>query len=287
MEENFFSEANVRIAIVDDQKRERDLLSEILKEYGTKRRYLMNIDTFSDGEQVLDGYTQYLFVVIFMDIFMPGMDGIEAARKIREKDADVSIVFVTTSTEHMPEAFDVHAFQYLVKDGDAAALREKVFRLMDELLARRIAAEKVFHFISERHEYALPFTELLCLESDGHYTVVTDKKGQRYRSRLSFSDAVDSLSGDRRFLSINRGILVNMDYIVSFDRGICTMLHELTLPVNVRKQKDIDQLRQNYVFQKLHEEMQRSAGSEEIVLGSEASTLWEESEKLSSEITNP
>ena len=95
-------------------------------------------------------------------------------------------------------------------------------------------------------------------------------------------------SGNENVILCERGIRTYSDYLRNtLDLSAVPMLHELTLPVNVRKQKDIDQLRQNYVFQKLHEEMQRSAGSEEIVLGSEASTLWEESEKLSSETTNP
>ena len=71
---------------------------------------------------------------------------------------------------------------------------------------------------------------------------------------MTFSTAKELLEKDGRFLSLNRGLLVNMDEVVDIEEGICTLKDGMTLPVNVRKTKSIMDIFQNYMFEKIRKE---------------------------------
>lgn len=250
----------MRIAIADDLARDRNDLADLIREAGTACRCRTDIDDFETGEELLSVFRPFSYSLIFLDIFMDGFSGIETARKIRETDPEVKIIFVTTSSDHMPEAFDVHAFHYLLKTDGREAMRSRITRLLAEVLKEEAREPEAFRFISDRHETALPYSSILCMESSGHYTVVTDRRLKKYRIRMTFSEATAALSHDRRFLIINRGVLVNMDYIRSFEKGICTLKYDLSFSVNVKRAREIDEQRQKYVFSRLHDDMKAKQG---------------------------
>ncbi len=92
-----------------------------------------HIDLFPGGEDLLGTYRPFQYTVIFLDIYMDGISGIETAEKIREADEDANLVFLTASEEHRPEAFSVFATAYLIKpctlcimlNGDTFPIRMK------------------------------------------------------------------------------------------------------------------------------------------------------------------
>ncbi len=251
----------MRIAIADDAAVDRLLLAEIIKEAAIACRCRTDVDRFENGEDFLNAFHPFSYSLIFLDIYMNGLSGIETAKKIRETDSEVKIIFVTTSSDHMPEAFDVHAYQYIRKTDGKQAILQKVTGLLAEVQKEQSATPAAFHFISDRQEIALPYSSILCVESNGHYTIVTDRRLKKYRVRLTFSDTAASLSEDRRFLVINRGILVNMDYIRSFEGGICTLTHDISFPINVKKSRDINEQRQQYIFSRIHDDMKAKQGA--------------------------
>lgn len=251
----------MRIAIADDAAVDRILLAEVIKQAALACRARTDVDRFESGEELLSSFKPYSYSLIFLDIYMEGLSGIETAKKIRETDPDVKIVFVTTSSDHMPEAFSVHAWQYLQKSDGKDAMTEKVTGILAEVQKELSANRKAFHFISDRQEVTLPYSSLLYVESSGHYTIVTDRRLKKYKSRMTFSETETALRDDRRFLTINRGILVNMDYIRSFEGGICTLTHDITFPINVKKRREINEQRQKYIFSRLHEDMKAKQGA--------------------------
>lgn len=250
----------MRIAIADDAAVDRILLTETIKEAALACRCRTEVDVFESGDDLLSAFRPYSYSLIFLDIYMEGLDGIDTAKKIRQTDSDVKIIFVTTSSDHMPEAFDVHAYQYLKKTDGKDATLQKVKGLLFEVQKEQSRDPKTFHFISDRQEVSLPYSSLLCIESNGHYTIVTDRRLKKYRSRMTFAQAEEALKDDRRFLTVNRGILVNMDYILSFDGGICTLTHDITFPINVKKSRDINEQRQQYIFSRIHDDMKAKQG---------------------------
>ena len=100
----------MKIAICDDDKRAADILMDILHQYPNP---LEKIDVYFSGEEFLKQTETY--DLLFLDIDMKGMDGIETARRIRLRDRKLKIVYVTAYSEYGGRAFSVHAFGYLLK----------------------------------------------------------------------------------------------------------------------------------------------------------------------------
>ena len=240
----------MKIAVVDDLKADTKRLGRILSEYSVRQELDADIDTFANAEDFLVGFVPRLYNIIFLDIYMAGITGIEAARIIREKGDDSIIIFLTSSEDHLMEAFDIHAYGYLIKPADYDELLEKVFKIMDDIVRRIPPHEPKLSFSHNRDSYSIPYSDIICLRSDGHNTEITDSSLEVYRPRLSFSAITDKLLSDRRFLLINRGILVNMDHIDSFEDKICILKDGTSLPVNVRKSRQLDDIYRAYIQSK-------------------------------------
>ena len=245
----------MNIAIVDDLQEEREKLKACLDEYIQTSRIHCNVRVCKNAEELMEGYRPLLYTIIFLDIYMPGMSGIEAAEKIRETDSDTILIFLTDSMEHMPEAFNCHAYDYIQKPADP----ERIRKIMDEITRKQSRAEKALSFISDRESYSIPYKDIVALCSAGHYLEISDRNGNTYTTRMTFAGISKEFEHESRFLLINRGILVNMDYILGFGDGMCQLEGNLSMPANVRNSKNIEEIWHNYLFSKLRRKsMERS-----------------------------
>ena len=113
-----------RIAICDDDVKMRRLLCQAAEGYGAA----CEVDEFSDGMELLECNTQY--DILFLDIDMPRMNGIETAERIRRTDRRVKIIYVTGYRDYMSQSFAVHPFAFLVKP----VQKEEIIRQMKEAL---------------------------------------------------------------------------------------------------------------------------------------------------------
>ena len=150
----------MKIAICDDLLSERDnlrgLLGAILAENGQSAE----ICEFESGEALLQ--SKQSFGLIFLDIYMDGITGIETARQLKESDPDSLIVFTTTSIEHGADAFEVDAFHYLVKPIDPAKLRSVLRRWLNLLSEIQTVELK-----SGRGNRKVPVRDILYVEVQG------------------------------------------------------------------------------------------------------------------------
>ena len=238
----------MNIALVDDMEVELELIEYILKEYAAIHRMDLTISCFTSSEALLEDYHPLKYSVIFLDIYMEGITGVQAAEKLRAIDRDALIVFLTSSDEldHMLNAFSFHAYDYILKPTDPG----RVFRVMDDILQNHTNVDcKWLSFNSNRRDYSLPYSDIVVVRTDSaNYLELIDQKGTSYRTRMTFTYASDLLSQDRRFLLILRGVIVNMDYICGFSDNTCHLEGDLHLPINVRNSQKIEQTWQNYRF---------------------------------------
>lgn len=117
--------------MVDDEEAIREQIGGFIK----KRNPGFNISDFATGEELLAADTE--FDIIFLDIQMKGMGGIEAAKAIRQSNADRVIIFITGIREYVFEAFDVSAFHYLFKPIEEQKLMEVLCRAAEEAGKRK------------------------------------------------------------------------------------------------------------------------------------------------------
>lgn len=240
----------MNIAIVDDAKEEIDNLKSILMDYASIHQLDIKLHCFSSAEQLLEDYRSFQYTAIFMDIYMDQMTGIQAAEHIRSIDSETLLIFLTTSTEHMPDAFRCHAFDYIPKSAGS----EHIFHAMDDIFKKITVTVPRLTFSSERQNYSIPYNDIVAICTSDHYLEITEKNGTTYHPRMTFSSVSELLASDARFLQIIRGVLVNMDYIINFKDGSCYLEGDIHLPINVRNKKKIEQIWKNYVFNKIRHE---------------------------------
>lgn len=236
----------MNIAIVDDMLVEIELLKEILNDYNASHAVELTIDSFQSVHSFLDSFRPYSYSLIFMDIYMDEMSGVDAARQIRKIDHDVPLVFLTTSSSHMPEAFTFHAYDYITKPATPA----RIFQMMDDITKSNGDSEEMyFDFVLDHVNHHLPYSEIMVIRTGAaNYLEIVDCNGNTYKIRQTFSAISEMFEYDSRFLLLLRGILVNMDYIVNLSDNSCELQHEIVLPVNVRYFRKICQTYQNYCF---------------------------------------
>lgn len=158
----------MRIAIVDDLAGERALLREQLARQLARRGAEAELLEFDSGEAFLAAEKERRFTAAFLDIYMEGMTGMEAARALRKTDTECLLVFTTTSTDHALEGFQVRALHYLVKPFAEA----EIDALTDELLARVPQPERFMELRVEGGEIRLRYRDIIRAEHFAHVIYV-------------------------------------------------------------------------------------------------------------------
>ncbi len=151
----------MNIAVVDDEEAIREQISGFIK----KRNPGFNISGFATGEGLLAAGKD--FDIIFLDIQMEGMGGIEAARTLRQSGVDAVVIFITGIREYVFEAFDVSAFHYLLKPIEEQKFMEVLGRAAEEAGKRKGQREKQIFIRAKNQGYTLNLNSILYIESRG------------------------------------------------------------------------------------------------------------------------
>ena len=103
-----------RIAVVDDQPDMRQQLCSMIDQYSRENNCMLEVTAFSDGAQIITNYCKG-FDIIFLDIEMPELGGMDAAERIRTVDPDVVLVFVTNMAQYAIRGYEVDALDFVLK----------------------------------------------------------------------------------------------------------------------------------------------------------------------------
>ena len=151
----------MNIAVVDDEEAIREQIGGFIK----KRNPGFDISGFATGEGLLAAGKD--FDIIFLDIQMEGMGGIEAARTLRQSGVDAVVIFITGIREYVFEAFDVSAFHYLLKPIEEQKFMEVLDRAAKEAGKRKGQREKQIFIRAKNQGYTLNLNSILYIESRG------------------------------------------------------------------------------------------------------------------------
>lgn len=224
------------IAIVDDDLSDIARLKNFIQNWFVLSEHKLNvIRTYTSGEKILKDFFPGMFNIVFMDIIMNDINGIETARALREHDTELLIVFMTTSREYAFDAFPVHPFDYVLKPYG----QKDVGRVLDEIMRTLSAEEPKIKIKSAHSEYIIPMGMISSVVSNGHHVEVNISDGRSILSNMTFKEAEKIFSEDSRFLSCNRGIILNMSHISSEDNGVFIMKTGERYPIRVNGQSKI------------------------------------------------
>ena len=204
----------LNIAICDDEKAIREQINELIE----KEKAGMCIDLYETGDSLLAADKK--FDIVFLDIQMDGTDGIETAKKLRARDEDIILIFITGIREYVFQAFDVAAFHYLLKPIEEDKFHE-VFRRAERELGKRKKQGREIVFIKTRNRsFSLEKDSILYIESRGK-KVEIHTTGATVEAYASMNEMEGQLGCG--FFRCHRGYLVNMAYVAEYDSGSITL----------------------------------------------------------------
>lgn len=120
----------MRIVIVEDDERDAELLGRLVRGYADSRSRAVTVERYADPRAFFD-CGQPDPDVIFLDICMPGINGMDAARKIRERNSRLVIIFVTNMVQYAVDGYSVQASDFIVKPASAASVERVMDRVCD------------------------------------------------------------------------------------------------------------------------------------------------------------
>lgn len=243
----------MRIAIIDDEKSQADILYSICSAYFHEHKQDIPIDCFPDGIAFFNSFKENTYKIAFVDIFMEKMNGIAVAEKLREKDRDIIIVFVTTSPDFMMQAFSVHAFHYITKPYKA----EQIYKVLSDASSFISDNSRYIEVVCDRQNTLISLKEIVSVESDAHYIKIGVVSGITYRTRMTVTEFIELTDNDKRFITVNRGVVLNADYIKGIEGSVCTTGNGERFPIKIREKTRIEQSIREYMFKKIRENQRR------------------------------
>lgn len=209
----------LRIAIVEDEPAADQLLSDFLARYGQENPgFAFELAHFSNGTMFIDRYKAD-FDLIFMDIQMPYMNGMEAAQKLRRNDADVLLVFVTSFAQFAINGYSVNAFDYLVKPLTYSAFSLRMARISEKLHLKD--RDQYLLVNDKRGPIKIDVLDILYLEIYDHDVTLHTKEGD-YQEYSTLRQVEKELPKNY-FVRCNSCYIVNLLHV--------SALHSFTLVV--------------------------------------------------------
>lgn len=204
----------LQIALCEDQADERTNLAGLIRSGALPA----SVTVFESGEDFLEEYRPGRFDLVFMDIYMDGLTGVETVRQIRRADSRLPVVFVTSSQEHALDAYRLEVAKYIEKpvtqkDVDEALLLAEEKREQQSMAMVRLREK----------EYRLPVNRLILAEQKAHYLVLyyEGNRTEQVRGRL---DELAPQLLTFPFFRCHKSYLVNLAHVIRMDRELL-LLH--------------------------------------------------------------
>ncbi len=228
------------IVICDDVEIERLLLKEILCQYFEEINEEVSIIEYGSGETlVADVEEGYLDMeLLFLDIYMKKLNGMETARKLRQLQCKVPIIFLTASPDYAIESYEVQASGYLLKPFSEEKLMKLLNMILKTDMKRRVA-------IKNRRQYRYPYTDdIVYIDSDKHNVTLHLSDGSEIVTVDKLVE-IEKRINEKRFLHCHQSYLVNMDYVVDVQDDFI-MKDGSIVPIRVRGRKEMLDAYYNY-----------------------------------------
>jgi len=194
----------LNIAIVEDTAADAQYLDALIEATGVPHL----TQTFESGESLLEGFLPGTYDLVFLDVFMYEINGVETAARIREVDECTVIVFTTTTEDYTREGYRLNAYKYLIKP----LVAEDVADAVDlAVLKRDRERDASLSIVSENQLVVLPFSEIILVESSNRSSLIVTAT-ESYTTLMTI-DVLEKLLPPPRFIRSHRSFIVNLDHV--------------------------------------------------------------------------
>ena len=195
-----------KIAICDDSQADRQYILDMVRRWALQKGHRVSADAYTCAENFLFHYAEKAdYDILLLDIEMGAMDGVTLAKKLRQDNETLQIVFITGYSDYISEGYDVSALHYLMKPVKA----EKLFSVLNRAAEKIARNEKVLTFDVCGEMVRIPIYQIRYALVQGNY--VTIYAGTETTVKMTLGDL--ALMLDERFYRVGRSCIVNLTQI--------------------------------------------------------------------------
>ena len=230
----------INIAICDDEKYILDKIKKLVFDFFHRKNVEITVSQFGSGEELLRHNKN--IDILFLDIQMDGIDGMETARKMRSQNYNGYLIFITVLKEMVFQSFEVQAYDYLVKP-----IEEECFeKTMERLFSAMQNAKDASLLVQKGYESnIIAFDDIVFCE-------IIDRKiylHLKTEEVIDYYDRIENLETklDGRFFKCHRSYLINLSHLKSYKNGMAYMINDKQIPVSRLRSKEFSSVVLKYM----------------------------------------
>ncbi len=228
------------IAVCDDEKCILEKIEKMAKDFFSKKNIDISVVQYSSGEELLESGKRP--DIIFLDIGMQGLDGIETAKRLRAYGYKGFLIFITVLKEMVFQSFEVQPFDYLLKP-----VQKEYFDKTLERLFRSMQDKEKGHLLVQKgyESNIISFQDIICCE-------IIDRKVYLYLNSgkvIDYYDRIENLEKklDRRFFRCHRSYLINLNHLKSYRNNTAYMADGKEIPVSRLRSREFSNVILQYM----------------------------------------
>lgn len=217
---------NYKISIIDDNETDIEYMTGLVKGWAEAAGHTLALSAFPSAEAFLFEYESGTgFDMLLLDIEMGGMNGVELAKKIRQRDGTVQLVFITGFPDFIAEGYEVSALHYLMKP----VLQEKLYTVLDKAAMNLSKSEKRLKVAYDRRVDLIPLSRILYVEAQKQYVLIHTPE-ETYRMKTTLAETKDAL--DEFFFHCQRSFLINLRYVLQVKSSCVVLKNGEEIPIS-------------------------------------------------------
>jgi len=228
-----------KIVICDDEEQDIRYISSIVGRWSREKRVTVDMEAFPSAESFLFYYAGHKDIdILLLDIEMKAMNGVELARRIRQENDAVQIIFITGFPDFMPEGYEVSALHYLLKPVSADRLLTILSRAADRLNK----AERSVLFAVGDETVRAAVSDIVSAEASAHSCMVTTVRAKlEVKSSISVIEKMLSEAAGGEFIRCHRSYIVSVRYIKSISKTEITLDSGAKIPLSRNNYQAVNQ----------------------------------------------
>lgn len=204
-----------RIAVVEDEQQYRDEVCQYIEQYATEHQLNFDVTTYTDGQEIVDDAQKH-YDIIFFDIEMTKLNGMDAAKVIRERDVNVVMVFITNMAQYAIEGYEVGALDFVLKPIDYYGFSFRLARALGRVQKKQGNLE--FAINTPGGIKKLNSNDIYYIEIENRFLVYHTAEGD-FSQRGTLQSA-EEMFQNYHFVKCNHWYLVNLKYVTEIEENI-------------------------------------------------------------------
>jgi DNA-binding LytR/AlgR family response regulator len=228
----------LKVALCEDTPVDADLLVALID----MSKIAYTLDTFSSGEALLEVFEKEKYDLVFLDVYMGDLTGVQTAERIRDIDTQVVIVFTTTSDDFTREGYRLNAYKYLLKP----VVEEDVVDALELATLKRDKAQgATLAIVTDNVPVIILLNDIVFVESSNRKSLIYTTS-ETYATTMTI-DALEKLLPSPRFLRSHRSYIVNLDHVDDLEEDFIMDNGDIAY-VAVKNHRKIKHAYDDYLF---------------------------------------